>query len=709
MLTKHQPPRLNLMHQETYTSSVAGYKSSYDEQWASQSAGYTRSFTNKETATTNKESATYTEESFTFPIQAGDTGDTYNTSSTNDYTAVPSIDSSFTYTTLSFSKTSTLTEWTKTAGYETSAATSTETVTVCSTTTTPTTSSTQDSTAYTNSNETYTVLRPTFDFANKITRSNNITALTAANYTKTTTQFLSSVTYTNTFLTVGIGSGGVHLNYAGEALYSITGDGGFAAANFTDAYVLQAGSTFSFDGYGYNSTQTWSVANDKTGPGATVTVTNSDVDFSLYNSSEANGVTAWFIELNSFSYNSESSAVPFTASRAVSTPTTTETFDGNDERVTVSETTFQKMITTLTVGAQSQISTATADDGFGGTSTEYFLLGAYSTTVQDTIKTASVIGTSVSYLTKGSFSNYSVSSGSYQVFTGFTTLNNNPAEGLYMERVLPNAYLGFGGTSGLTSSNFYKSIDISTFGESFSTFELSDISAAISHNSIGRGGGKLIVTGQCALPANDTARSLMWSTAESSPAFNTKSFLLATHATAASTTVIFDGVSTISSTTDFFGETYTFTYTANSGSSTTTQSTTAIGGGSTSTDYITKGMTIEINVVSSITNAADFVNIQPLQFGSQYGNKQGRGLGQADYVDGDRTVSLAIGGYTISKTLSAGTSSESFFNSLQYLSTVMPNGEQWYIEKMPPVYAGTTQLGAAAYQTKVVDLFYDWD
>lgn len=699
------------MHLERYTSSVDGYKSSYDKQFASTSAGYTLGFTHKETGTTNNETRTYEDTSFTDPIQAGDTGETYTTSSTNDFTAIPSADSTFTYTTESFSKTSTLTEYTETAGYETSAATSTDVATVCSTTTASTTSSTQDSTAYTEIHETYNVSRPTFDFTKKITRGKDYTSETAFSYKKTSTQFRSSITYTNSFLTVGTGN--LFRYYAGEALYSITSNGGFAAANFTDAYVLQPGSTFSLDGYGYNSTQTWSAENNKTGPGATVTVTHSDVDFSLYNSSlrmpTSDGIIDWFIELDSYSYNSDSAVVPFTLKTSVDTPFTSETFDGNDERVTVSETTFQRIITTLTVAAESNISTATIEDGFGGTLADYSLLGYYSTTVEGIIKTASIIGTSVSYETKGSLSNYSVSSGSYKVFTGFTTLANSHAEGSYMDRVLPDAYLGFGGSSDLTSSDFYKSLAISTAGESFSAFDVSDISAAISYNSIVRGGGKLILTGQCELPANNTSRSLMWSTAESSPAFDTKSFLLATHATAATTNVTFDGVVTFTDTTDDFGTTFTYTYTANSGSTTTTQSTTAIGGGSTSTDYVTKGMTIKMDVVSAIANASDFVIIRQLEFASEYGNKQGRGLGQADYVDGDRTISLAIGGYTLNKTISGATSSESIFNSQQFLTTVMPNGERWYIERMTPVYAGTTQLAYAYYQTKERDLYYDWD
>lgn len=92
---------------------------------------------------------------------------------------------------------------------------------------------------------------------------------------------------------------------------------------------------------------------------------------------------------------------------------------------------------------------------------------------------------------------------------------------------MPKGFIGFGNDEAATSRGVYESITFDTSGQSFSNVPTAGVFSLLSFNDIGAN-ASINPTGPCALPENNSSRSLAWD--DAGPEFATASNLLATHA-----------------------------------------------------------------------------------------------------------------------------------------------------------------------------------
>ena len=207
--------------------------------------------------------------------------------------------------------------------------------------------------------------------------------------------------------------------------------------------------------------------------------------------------------------------------------------------------------------------------------------------------------------------------------------------------VFPDAFFGFGNSANAKTRDLYATIITNTSGSSLSQINTASITTALKTGAIGRGGGSIFATGSCGfLVENDSSRTLAWDT--TNPDFNTSSKLLATHATTYESVV--DGTS-----------------------QTLTSSET---------------MAFLISCSGKLDSKNDYATIDESMQGPVYGISY---LGQAhhkDDLDRERTVYFHPGEYSISKSEDGQTvAGTTFTNTRWYYSTIMPDGENWAIEK----------------------------
>ena len=223
---------------------------------------------------------------------------------------------------------------------------------------------------------------------------------------------------------------------------------------------------------------------------------------------------------------------------------------------------------------------------------------------------------------------------------------------------LPDGFIGFGFSTNAQSLAAYKTISVGTSGSSFSNIETSGITSDLIIKKIGSYGGKLIVTGKCGLPANNSSRSLSWYTEPTTPDFGTASTLEGTHAS-----------------------TYTETYTNANSTLTSTLTSTA-------------GMSFLFSCVSSITDKEDFVSYSHLEsttvfstFGvstsvqKAYFQTYLASIGHHDALTRDRTLVFMPGDYTFHKTINGAPSEVVTHISDLWVTSIMPDNENWLIEK----------------------------
>lgn len=236
---------------------------------------------------------------------------------------------------------------------------------------------------------------------------------------------------------------------------------------------------------------------------------------------------------------------------------------------------------------------------------------------------------------------------------------------------LPDGFIGFGFSTNAQNLAVYKTISADTSGSSFANIQTSDITSDLSIKKIGSYGGKLIVTGKCGLPANNSSRSLSWSTNTNTPDFSTASTLEATHAS-----------------------TYTETYTNSDETVTSTLTSTA-------------GMSFLFSCVSNITDKDDFVSIYKLESSKKYFQTYYASIGHHDALTKDRTLVFMPGDYTFHKTINGSPSEVTSHISDLWLTSIMPDSENWLIEKQD-VYRCRT-VNALDQQVIQYTRFYnDW-
>ena len=215
--------------------------------------------------------------------------------------------------------------------------------------------------------------------------------------------------------------------------------------------------------------------------------------------------------------------------------------------------------------------------------------------------------------------------------------------------VFPDAFFGFGNSDNVKTRDLYTTININTSGESLSQINTADISTAFKTGNIGRGGGRIFITGSCGLPANDSSRTLSWFTSPNTPEFSTVSKLLATHAT---------------------------TYTSANDATLTSSAT----------------MEFLISCAEKLSSKNDYATVDASMGGPIYGISY---LGQAhhdDNIDRERTVYFQPAEYSISKSQNGQVvAGDTFTNTQWYYSTIMPDGENWAMEKNDtPVFTDDT-------------------
>ena len=240
---------------------------------------------------------------------------------------------------------------------------------------------------------------------------------------------------------------------------------------------------------------------------------------------------------------------------------------------------------------------------------------------------------------------------------------------------LPDGFVGFGFSSNAQSRAVYKTISVGTSGSSFSNIETSGITSDLIIKKIGSYGGKLIVTGKCGLPANNSSRSLSWYTDSTTPEFGTASTLAGTHAS-----------------------TYTETYTNASSTLTSTLTSTA-------------GMSFLFSCVSSITDKNDFVSIHPLESTKKYFQTYYASIGHHDALTRDRTLVFMPGDYTFHKTIDGVSAEVATHISDVWFTSIMPDSENWLIEKQDVYQCYTVNApnqGVVQHDRFYNDWNYNW-
>ena len=213
-----------------------------------------------------------------------------------------------------------------------------------------------------------------------------------------------------------------------------------------------------------------------------------------------------------------------------------------------------------------------------------------------------------------------------------------------------NAFLGFGGSSDLHDANQYGWVDVSSAGETFTSYQ--DFKTAqLARSKIGIDGGNLILTDKCNMPWG--VGTYRWSS--STAQFSTASTLLATY-------------------------------------SSTTQTTSQSTAGTITTSTATfKYATYTLNMAHLVTG--DFIDSNTASYGgaASYGGEIGyAGLmttysysfEKEDSLSRDRTIIFPQGVYSITTNRDASQvgSGTYLYTDIQN-TTVMSNGDEWYIEQ----------------------------
>jgi hypothetical protein len=352
--------------------------------------------------------------------------------------------------------------------------------------------------------------------------------------------------------------------------------------------------------------------------------------------------------LSSFTYEINSTKTSTQTAGSVS-KSYTDTYFVPKTHVISAETSIYTSETTGSTGATDTTITGTPETNYGTTAV--------------TISEAK--GTTVTMLATPGFSARTslTSSGGVGVFsyTGAAGVCNVVHGGLNVTVITPNlpdGFIGFGFSTNAQSLDIYRTVSVETSGSSFSNIETSGITSDLSIRKIGSYGGKLIVTGKCGLPANNSSRSLSWYTDSTTPDFGTASTLEGTHAS-----------------------TYTETYTNASSTLTSTLTSTA-------------GMSFLFSCASTITDKEDFVSISQLESTTvfsllgisstvqkAYFQTYLASIGHHDALTRDRTLVFMPGDYTFHKTIAGVSAEVATHISDVWLSSIMPDSENWLIEK----------------------------
>ena len=225
---------------------------------------------------------------------------------------------------------------------------------------------------------------------------------------------------------------------------------------------------------------------------------------------------------------------------------------------------------------------------------------------------------------------------------------------------MPEGFIGFGNDESATSRGVYESITFDTSGQSFSNVPTAGVFSLLSFKDIGAN-ASIIPTGPCALPENNSSRSLAWSTTDDSPEFATASNLLATHA----------------STYESVSEGITETLTSTAGM--------AIGF-SCSTSISDKDAFIDFVELSSVFTTLDDFGIA---VASKVINSYVAYIAHNDDLSREKTLYFNPGEYTFTK-YGVATSTVNTTILVPWDSYTMPDGEAWGINKVDIEYTVTS-------------------
>ena len=207
-----------------------------------------------------------------------------------------------------------------------------------------------------------------------------------------------------------------------------------------------------------------------------------------------------------------------------------------------------------------------------------------------------------------------------------------------IEPALPYGFFGFGGSFDVVTKNIYEELSVASGGNTFASVDTSAITGDLVRASIGPVGGRVVVTGECGLPDDDSGRSLAWYSTDSSPAFDTSSLLLATYA------------STYTSMVDEVQQTLTSTAAAS----------------------------YSISCNKSISNKDDFVSLKNVIFNDYIGTDFAY-FGYNDTITRDATAIFERGTYLVTVTNAAGNVSPLTLSMTDKQSRNIPDGENWAV------------------------------
>jgi len=229
---------------------------------------------------------------------------------------------------------------------------------------------------------------------------------------------------------------------------------------------------------------------------------------------------------------------------------------------------------------------------------------------------------------------------------------------------MPEGFIGFGNDESATSRGVYESITFDTSGQSFSNVPTAGVFSLLSFKDIGAN-ASIIPTGPCALPENNSSRSLAWSTTDDSPEFATASNLLATHA----------------STYESVSEGITETLTSTAGM--------AIGF-SCSTSISDKDAFIDFVELSSVFTTLDAtLDDFGIAVASKVINSYVAYIAHNDDLSREKTLYFNPGEYTFTK-YGVATSTVNTTILVPWDSYTMPDGEAWGINKVDIEYTVTS-------------------